>query len=272
MTQQNIDPTGDRGQNKATARTLQVLSCFASDVQGYGVTELSQLLGMTKNMIYRALTTLVDQGYLVRDVTGMRYQLGYRILELQSLTALEPDFRTLCAPYIQKIHALTGETVSLMVRGLDYAVFIDGVETKRPGTWRMEIGGLRPLHVPASGRVMLAHCHDREVEDYIARHSPLTVPPSNRPMSAEQLWSEINAIRARGYAEVRREGPLPMLAMAFPIVDAENRLHGVVSVGGPVERMEGELQRLLPELRRLIDELCSRTRLYAADAAHVEIN
>lgn len=270
MTQQT-DPSGDRGQNKATARTLQVLSCFAADAPGYGVTELSQLLGMTKNMIYRALTTLVDQGYLVRDVTGLRYQLGYRVLELQSRTALEPDFRSLCAPYIQKIHALTGETVSLMVRGLDYAVFIDGIETKRPGTWRMEIGGLRPLHVPASGRVMLAHCPDREVEEYIARHSPLTIPPSNRPMATAELWADIHAIRARGYAEVRREGPLPMLALGFPITDAENRLHGVLSVGGPVERMEGEQQRLLPELRRLIDELCSRTRLYAADAAHMEI-
>ncbi|MFV3074906.1 IclR family transcriptional regulator [Niveispirillum fermenti] len=268
---QHADPS-DRGQNKATARTLQVLSCFAADAPGYGVTELSQLLGMTKNMIYRALTTLVDQGYLVRDASGARYQLGFRVLELQSRTALEPDFRSLCAPYVQKIHALTGETVSLMVRGLDYAVFIDGIETKRPGTWRMEIGGLRPLHVPASGRVMLASCTDREIEEYIARHSPLTIPPSNRAMTAEQLWADIRAIRRQGYAMVRREGPLPMLAMGFPIVDAENRLHGVLSVGGPVERMEGELQRLLPELRRLIDELCSRTRLYAADAAHVEIN
>jgi DNA-binding IclR family transcriptional regulator len=151
------DSESGRDSNKATARILKVFSSFASDAAKFGVTELSHQLGMTKNMVHRALQTLADQGYLMRDASGSRYQLSYRVLELQNHGVMEPDFRTLCQPYVQAIYRLTGETVSVLVRSLDYAVFIDGVETRKTGVWRMPIGGLRPLHSTASGRAMLAY-------------------------------------------------------------------------------------------------------------------
>jgi DNA-binding IclR family transcriptional regulator len=261
-----IENGGDRDQNKATARILAALSAFASDVSGYGVTELSHLLGMTKNMVYRALTTLVEQGYLVRDASGQRYQLGYRVLELHSAATAEPDLRALCAPFIQRVFALTGETVSLMIRSLDYAVFVDGMETRRPGTYRMPIGGLLPLHAPAAGRVMLAFTPDEEIRAYIARHRPLMLPALGREMKADELWAEIARIRERGYARVERPGALPMLAAAFPVWGAEQRLHGALSTGGPQERFAAELEIILPELREILAELSSRTRLYPADA------
>jgi DNA-binding IclR family transcriptional regulator len=64
--------------NKATVYILRVLSAFAADIPSFGVTALSKQLGMTKSMVHRALTTLLDQGYIVRDSTGSAYQLGLR--------------------------------------------------------------------------------------------------------------------------------------------------------------------------------------------------
>ena len=76
-----------KGKIRRAARTpLLFLSAFVSDAAAFGVTELSQQLGMTKNMVHRALTTLVDQGYLVRDAAGTRYESrisGRGIAELQ---------------------------------------------------------------------------------------------------------------------------------------------------------------------------------------------
>ena len=268
---QQTDGTPDREQNKATTRILSVLSVFAADASGYGVTELSGLLGMSKNMIHRALTTLVEQGYLVRDVSGQRYELGYRVLELQNANSPEPDLRALCAPYIRQFFTLTGETVSLMVRALDYAVFIDGIETRRPGTYRIEIGALRPLYRIAAGRVMLAHDQDEAIRKYIARHVPLAMPEPEGVLEERHLWDEIAKVRAQGYARVIRPGPLPMLAAAFPVCDADGGVHGALSVGGPLERFAADFEMMLPEMRRIASELSSHTRLYPAHAAHWEI-
>ncbi|MEJ0048127.1 MAG: IclR family transcriptional regulator [Rhodospirillales bacterium] len=269
--QEQIETSPDREQNKATTRILSVLSLFAADASGYGVTELSSLLGMSKNMIHRALTTLVEQGYLVRDPSGQRYELGYRVLELQNANSLEPDLRALCAPYIRQLFALTGETVSLMVRAFDHAVFIDGVETRRPGTYRIEIGALRPLHPIAAGRLMLAHDPDEAIAAYIARHTPLVVPGPEGVLAPQALWDEIARTRAEGYARSLRQGPLPMLAVAFPIRDAEGGLHGALSVGGPRERFANELELKLPAMKAIAAELSRRTRLYPARSAQWEL-
>ena len=99
--------------NKATVRVLQVLSQFIGRRTSWGVTELSQALGLSKNMVYRALSTLLEQGYVVRDATGARYELGFRVLELGAGDVEEPDVRALCGPAMRQLHQLTGESVFL---------------------------------------------------------------------------------------------------------------------------------------------------------------
>ena len=59
MDQINHAVLENREQNKAMARILTVLSSFASNRPEFGISELSHHLGMTKNMVYRAINTLV---------------------------------------------------------------------------------------------------------------------------------------------------------------------------------------------------------------------
>ncbi|HEY0106206.1 MAG TPA: IclR family transcriptional regulator [Rhizomicrobium sp.] len=251
-----------REQNKATARVLAVLSAFVSRIdRSYGVTELSDALGMTKNMVYRAVSTLVDQGFLIRDASGTRYELGLRILELQSARAREPDMRGLCSPSMHAIYELTGETVSLSVRRGDAVVFIDGLETSQPGTWRNQIGDYRPLHSVASSRAVLAFLTDAEIEDYIARRSPLKMS-GNQTVSPQELWSAVREIRARGYARYQRNIRPRMISLAFPIWDARNTVQGAIAVGGPQDRFGRDAEALLPKLVEIAGELNARTRLY----------
>ncbi len=261
----------NREQNKATAHILTVLSSFASNIREFGISELSQHLGMTKNMVYRAIKTLEEQDYVVRDPTGQRFQLGFRVLELQNTFSPEPTFRTLCAPALQQIHELTGETVSLTVRALDYTVFIDGIETRLPGVWRLQIGALRPLHVNTTGHVILAYLDDAEIDSYIQRHLRDVPGKNDKPLDPASLWLDLRKIRETGYATSLRQGALPMLSLALPIWDAEGALHGAISVGGPNERFGTQFDVMLPQIRAIVDTLCQRTRLYSANAEGSEL-
>src|SRR5829696_3727230 len=117
----------DFGGNRATARVLLILSQFAGESASHGVSELSRELGMTKNMIHRALKTLARYGYLVRDETGTRYELGPGVLQLGRL-GLEPlNLPRLADPYLQRLQELTEETISLAVRSGRTTVTIAGL-------------------------------------------------------------------------------------------------------------------------------------------------
>lgn len=261
----NRRPVADRSQIKATTRILMALSAFAADVDSFGVTELAQQLGMTKNMVYRALTTLTEQGYVVRNSKTQRYQLGYRVMELRNHHTLEPDLRALCAPIMQRLQEATGETVSLVVRARDYAVMIDGLETRLPGTYRMVLGALHSLHAPSTGLIILAYSDDEEIEDYIGRNSPMTSRQGEQVISAKELRRRIQQTREKGYAEVVHPGALPMLSVAFPIWASGGKLHGAMGTGGPLERFGPRLPQLLPAIRDMLGDLQQHTRLYPAD-------
>src|SRR4029079_9137561 len=117
-----------RYRNQAAQRVLAVLSSFVGSDAACGVSELSRALGMTKNMVHRALTTLTAQGYLARDASGQRYQLGHRVLELAGADIDEFDIRTLCRPTTEELHRLSGESVFLSIIVGRSRVNVDWIE------------------------------------------------------------------------------------------------------------------------------------------------
>ena len=90
-----------RYRNQASQRVLKVLLAFAANAKPRGVTELSRELGMNKNMIHRALSTLMAENYLVRDPSGGLYQLGYRLLTLGAGARAEFDIVALARPALR---------------------------------------------------------------------------------------------------------------------------------------------------------------------------
>jgi IclR family acetate operon transcriptional repressor len=251
--------------NKATVYILRVLSAFAADVPSLGVTSLSKQLGMTKSMVHRALQTLLDQGYVVRDSGGTSYQLGPRMLELQDPAFNEPDIRTLCGPYLRLLNEAAEETVRLCVRTGDYIVIVDGIEAPGRLGSRAGLGSMFPLHVSPASRVVLASFTDEEIGRYIKRNSPLQAYTPASLTDPQRLWDDVRLTRQQGHAFGYADGSAGVASVAFPIFDADDNLHGSVVVSGPESRFRPRLLALMPELQRIMEELNLRTRLYFAN-------
>jgi DNA-binding IclR family transcriptional regulator len=252
-----------RGFNVATTRILDVLSQFALVEPQFGVTELSQQLGMTKNMVHRALATLVDQGYLVRDLSGRRYELGYKVLELQNPNFPAPDIRTIARPYLERLHALTGQTAQLTVRAGDGQVVIDGVEGRGQIVTRTKLGQYFPLHASSASRAILAAMSDADVDAYIKRNAPLPRFTENTLTEPAALKREIAGIRARGYAESFEDYNRGSYGLAFALPATDGTPHGAAIVGGPLHQFTpARAREFLPLIEKVIDELRNVARLY----------
>jgi DNA-binding IclR family transcriptional regulator len=63
---------------------------------------------------FRADRTLLSHGYVVRDPSGSRYQLGHRAAESGRFGFTDLDVPSLCAPFARQLVAISGETVSLV--------------------------------------------------------------------------------------------------------------------------------------------------------------
>jgi len=173
-------------------RALRVVEAVA--VAGDGVTAkaIARRLGCPLPTVYRALGTLVEEGYLVRLHDAHGYGLGYRVAELhRSLTEQvrpEPALRTT----LREVHTAAAAAAYLAVfRDVDVVVahVDDCADHPRPDALR--VGEPTPAHATAAGKVMLAGLRPARLsellertglrvgEDFFLCFSPERIDPGN---------------------------------------------------------------------------------------------
>jgi DNA-binding IclR family transcriptional regulator len=244
--------------NKATARILTVLSAVADHGSSIGVTELSRKLGMTKNMVHRALATLIEHGYLVRDASGQFYELGYGVIQLRGHDTSEPDIRTICRPFLEKVHGLTTESVYLSIIVGRTRINIDAIEARGPRITHVQRGRPLPLHVTVTGRTLLAFLNDIEIDAYIST-AQFGDYPDAIVTDGTQVWKHVRAIRDRGYGLSRGESTAGLTTAsvfaAFVVVDGQKRPHAALTVGAPAERFSlSQAEKYAPQIVRILEE------------------
>ena len=247
---------------------LAVLLAFIGRHDSCGVSELSRELGTNKNMVHRALATLAAEGYVARDSSGKRYQLGFRLLVLKTGVAGESDIVALARPALEQLHALTGESVYLSIIVGRNRVTVDDIQGQGPRVLRSARGSPVPLHVTKMSRVLLAQLPDAELGAYfrvaapLARSERFPDPPSE---TAGGIWEDIFAIRRQPYVLWRNPHRSSAAYAIFPILDATGRPHAIITIGGPVERFDlPQIEEQLPRMREILEPLEREARLFSA--------
>jgi DNA-binding IclR family transcriptional regulator len=265
--ERTLAPPTPAYRNQAAQRVLQVLSAF-NGAGTRGVTELAQALGMSKNMVHRALSTLLDEGYVARDASGLRYQLGTRVLALGEGDPGEFDMISLCRPFLATVHALTRESVYLSIIVGTSRVTIDEILPPGPRVLRSLRGSPVALHCTKMSRVLLAHLSDSEIAAYLDSARPLKrqMPfPDPQSETRDGVLEDVRAIRTMG--EVLWRNPhLSSAAYAiFPLLDETQRPHAILTVGGPRERFDiARISGLLPAMQSALQPLREHLKLLPA--------
>lgn len=256
-----------RTPNQTAVRILRVLAAFLERPgSGYRVSELCKRLEIPKQAMIRALQALLEEGYVCRAAQGAGYELGYRMLEIGHFDRVEPDLLEIALPAMQRMHALTAESVSLAARAGDTTTVLGYLDGRWPLTGRIRKGRPMALNIGPVSRTVLACLSDDEINDFIARHNPLPAMTANAVTDPIVLWDEIRATRARGYGQGI---VIPGVAvLGFPIFGADDRPHGALSVIGSSDDIYGpRVQAALPALLRIMEELNVQTRLLPEQSA-----
>ncbi|RKJ33402.1 IclR family transcriptional regulator, partial [Butyricicoccus sp. 1XD8-22] len=81
---------------------------------------------MPKPTVYRLLSSLEYMGFLTKSknsIHDVRYQLGIKLLELGGLVADGLELRKSALPHMQLLQSEINETVHLVIRDGDEAVY-----------------------------------------------------------------------------------------------------------------------------------------------------
>ncbi|MBI3516102.1 MAG: IclR family transcriptional regulator [Proteobacteria bacterium] len=249
--------------NKGSLRVLNVLSLFSRKPL-WGVTEVSRELGCAKNSAFEALDTLHQEGYVIRDTSGQKYQLSHVALGfIADGDAL--DVRSLCQPYLSALQRLTNESAFLSIIVGRYNVCIDSIQADGVKVGYSPLSQPIPLHAGSGSRALLGFLQDDEVARYIEAAAPLQRVTPTTIVEPEKLWAEIKLVRSRGFARSYEDFSTGANFLSFPVLGAMDRPLAAITIGGPVQRFTIEIaDASIPAIRSIMAELNQHSRMFPA--------
>lgn len=232
----------------SSRRALEILDLLA-DEGPLGTNEIARRLGTAPSTVSRQLGTLAELGYAERDASSGRYRAGIRLVQLGNLVLLRLDVRTVAHPHLEALVDRTGETATLSLPGEPDAVTIDFVPAPHHVQGVTQLGRPSVAHATAAGKVMLAYT-GRRPGGPLRAFTPRTIT------DPAALQSELERVRARGFAEAFEERERELNAIAAPVRGADGLLAAVVALQGPVPRFgKAAARRALPTLLEAADEI-----------------
>lgn len=229
---------------------VQILKAFTSSAPSWGVTELSNQLGISKSTTHRVLSTLTDEGLLEQLPQTSQYRLG---LVMFDLVAAVPSQRGLHEAVLQPLSDLrsaTGETVQVGVLDERHVIYVERLDSPNTLRFFTELGRRNHAHCTASGKVLLAFSSSAKRKRLLDGWD--LIPKTEFTIvSTAELSADLTTVRRQGFAENRHESEVGVVSMAAPIRDARGITIASMSVAGPVERMDRDSSGMSEAVRKM---------------------
>ncbi|HVY43207.1 MAG TPA: IclR family transcriptional regulator [Hyphomicrobiaceae bacterium] len=226
-------------------RSVQVMELLARR-SPLGVRAIATQLALPLGSVHRLLLDLGEEGIAERTPSG-EWELSFKLLEITGLQLDRIHFPALCRPFAEKIAEATRETVNINVLSGLHGVAVDKVRGNENMQLDMRIGSRGLLHCGGAGKAMLAFLSEEDQNRVLA--GPLEQFTPKTITDPVALRRELRRIRERGYSIDDQEVVMGVYCVAVPILDAQSRPVGAMSITGLSPKTPG------PAVQPLVDML-----------------
>jgi IclR family pca regulon transcriptional regulator len=251
-------------------RGLGILSSF-TDGQDWGITELSESLGLNKSTVHRYVNSLQALGFLEQDPYTDRYRLGMRSVTFGLAALASMPLRLVALPYLEGLASEYGHSVNMAVLERGTVIYIERVRTKRLVDLDIHVGTRLPAYCTSVGKVLLADLPSKELE-HILRSTEFVKCGPGTITDLGEFRLELELVRAQGYASSDQELTRGLRAVAVPVRDARGKVVAAINIALHAETMSWDeiTNVLLPALLTTASKISSRMgHRGAAGGVHV---
>jgi IclR family acetate operon transcriptional repressor len=200
--------------------------------------ELPKLLGASRATAFRVLRTLQERGYVehVRSEHSYRLGPGVAILGVRSRAS---SIIKMAEPALADLRDSSGETVNLALFRGGRLVYVEIIEGPQAIRMSGHVGEEVPLHSTALGKATLAALPSETAKTMLGA-GPYEAFTERTLTTWEQMSKELEAVKARGYADDFEEMDFGAACVAAAIMDQYGHPIGALSVSGLAARFSEE--------------------------------
>lgn len=221
-------------------RAVRLLDQFDADSPELTLSSLARRAALPLSTAHRLVAELVGHGLLERTVDG-KVRIGLRLWEIGARSANVLDLREAARPFMEDLHAVVRQHVSLGVLDGSQVVYLERLSAPAAVTNLTKVAGRLPAHAVSGGQVLLAHASDEVREALLA--GVLERVTTNTVTEPKALRRIIADVRRAGYAVASGQVDPEGAGVAAPVRDRAGGVVAALSVTVPVG---GNAQRLVP--------------------------
>lgn len=216
---------------RSAARALAILQVFEQPPHTFGITELSERVGVSKGTVHLLVQTLVAAGYLEQDDSSRKYRLGGALYRLFAALPARADLRDIARRELETLCAATSLSCYLCIMVGHTVVLVEKAEPKLPFMLVLQLGITLPLHSSALAKLLLAYAPAARQQALLAETVAAGLPEftAHTITDPARLRQELAETVARGYALDREESVPGLFCVAVPVRDAGGEV--VASLG-----------------------------------------
>jgi IclR family acetate operon transcriptional repressor len=220
--------------SRALAKGLDLLELLGTAREPMGLNQLATKVKLTKPSVFRLLFTLEAMGHVRKDTEG-RYTLKHDTrrdvrdrLIAALLAAGTPHLRELTREFRE-----TTGLAALFDNHIEVIAVVESPQTVRMGN---TVGRILQPHASSLGKCITAF-QPEERREHLLRSYGISSFTGNTIVDENELHSEFDRIRRRGYATDRGETCLDGYCFGAPITGPEGDVFGAVSISMPKMRL-----------------------------------
>ena len=234
---------------RSVQRALNILECFDWNHRELSFSEIVEKIALPKSTTSRILSTLENEGFLIRDQDTQKYKLGHTMYLLGIVAKDSMDIRSVSLPFMENMTKQTNETSNLYILENYDRVCIAQKESPMPIKQLVKVGERFPIWAGATGRSILANLDESVWHEMIKELKQFT---ERTVVDPDKFIEDLREIRINGYSLSLGEKFHEVGCIAAPIFD-EGGVIGCISISGPVYRFPKDIT----DFARLVTDAAS---------------
>jgi DNA-binding IclR family transcriptional regulator len=212
-------------------RGIRLLGTFTRHESSLTAAEITRRLALPHATVYRLLHTLTTLGLLRKTASG--YSLGPRILTLGFEFLSSMNLVEVARPELEHLRDELDTSTNMGVLDGREVIYVAHVPSRRPLSYRMQVGSRFPAHASSIGRLLLGDLTD---EEFAALYAGAGARELKRDanLDPDELRATVLRDRRRGHVIAGGLFYEGLLAVAAPVFDHRGRAVAGVNISGPL--------------------------------------
>ena len=248
----------------SVGKAIAILESFSPQYPMLSLTQLSTMLKIPKTTLISTLHVLEEYGYVYKVQGTKNYHLGFKVMELSYNVQSTLSIVQYALPLMESLQIQTGEIIYLTSHINGKVFYLECVYPSHRAITYSVSGKTLPMHCTGCGKAMLAYMPTEKVKSIVSQWG-LPSFTKNTIADEDALFSELQAIRERGYAIDNEEETYNVRCIAMPICDPFGHAVGAMSISGSkVSMTDNAIIKYSEPLATACNALSQHSQLFPA--------